>query len=207
MSFSLQASSYLPPIQFFIEIATTNSVCIEAHENYTKQSYRNRCEIYGANGKLPLCIPIHKNRVGRTKIKDAKINYSDRWQKVHWKSLESAYRRSPFFEYYEHEFVAFYNSKKHTFLFDYNLELLNKTLQLIGMNPEISFTEEYIKSPKNITADLRNIDPKDRDSEAENYTRYIQVFEDKKGFSPNLSIVDLLFNEGPNSSTYLKTNG
>lgn len=200
METNLQSTSYLGPIQFFVQIAKSYNVTIETQEHYNKQTYRNRCQIYGANGLLNLSIPIQKTGTSHSKIKDVKINYADRWQKIHWKSFESAYRRSPYFEFYEHKFEKYFNNQKHTFLFDYNLDIFTTVLELLDLSQTINFTEEFIKEPAN-TFDLRNKDPK-KNKEL-SYSRYIQVFEDKAGFIPNLSIVDLLFNEGPNSKSYL----
>lgn len=173
---------------------------IEQHENFVKQSYRNRCTIYGANGKLDLIIPIVKSKTERTKTKTAKIDYSSNWQKIHWRSIESAYRRSPYFEYYEEKLISFYEQKPEL-LFDYNLSLLQFYLKAFQIDKEIIFTEEYHEKYEDMD-DLRNhFDPKK--APEFDHPHYFQCFETKHGFIKNLSILDLLFNCGPQGISYL----
>lgn len=199
----LLSTAYLAPIQYFLLIANAEKVIIESNENYTKQSYRNRCEIYGANGKLPLSIPIKKSNSIKTHIKDIQIDYSTSWQRLHWISIESAYLSSPFFEYYMDEFHPFYE-KNFKFLFDYNLELFNHVISILDIDTKITLTNDFIPLDTDNEDDYRfSINPKRNSSLPFNSHKYMQVFNDKHGFIPNLSILDLICNEGPNAESFL----
>lgn len=196
----LLPTNYLGNIEYFKLISLYPEVMIETCEYYTKQTYRNRCTIYGANGKLDLIIPIVKGKNQRKLIKDTKIANSDNWQKIHWRSIESAYRTSPYFEFYEHEFIVFYN-KKYNWLLDINNEQTNFIINKININTKINFTSQYEHEVK--MNDYRNyFNPKQKTD----FTckAYNQVFENKFGFIANLSIIDLLFNKGPEAEMYLK---
>lgn len=196
----LLPSTYNGNLYFFHQLMKASKVMIEQHENFVKQSYRNRCTIYGANGKLDLIIPIVKSKTERTKTKTAKIDYSSNWQKIHWRSIESAYRRSPYFEYYEEKLISFYEQKPEL-LFDYNLSLLQFYLKAFQIDKEIIFTEEYHEKYEDMD-DLRNhFDPKK--APEFDHPHYFQCFETKHGFIKNLSILDLLFNCGPQGISYL----
>ena len=189
------SSLYAGNLDFYSCLLKADQVSIDVHENYVKQSYRNRCEIYGANGKLALIIPI--TRSSNTPMKEVKIDYDQNWQKIHWKSLESSYRSSPYFEFYEDKFIHLYEQKNIHYLVDFNMELLNIFLKLLDLDIELSYTDSYEKEIKN-KLDLRSlIHPKMDTSEYYNENKYNQVFEEKMGFIPNLSIYDLVFNEGP----------
>ena len=189
------SSLYAGNLDFYSCLLKADQVSIDVHENYVKQSYRNRCEIYGANGKLALIIPI--TRSSSTPMKEVKIDYDQNWQKIHWKSLESSYRSSPYFEFYEDKFIHLYEQKNIHYLVDFNMELLNIFLKLLDLEIELSYTDSYEKEIKN-KLDLRSlIHPKMGTSQYYNENKYIQVFEEKMGFIPNLSIYDLVFNEGP----------
>lgn len=189
------SSLYAGNLDFYSCLLKADQISIDVHENYVKQSYRNRCEIYGANGKLALIIPI--TRSSSTPMKEVKIDYDQNWQKIHWKSLESSYRSSPYFEFYEDKFIHLYEQKNINYLVDFNMELLNTFLKLLDLEIELSYTDSYEKEIKN-KLDLRSlIHPKMGTSQYYNDNKYIQVFEEKLGFIPNLSIYDLVFNEGP----------
>ena len=200
MNSVLLPTSYLPPIQYFSKLISYSEISIELYEYFPKQTWRNRCNICGANGELSLIIPLQK---GNEKIltKDIKISYDQQWQKLHWRSFEAAYRSSPFFEFYEDHFAPYYHDKKFEFLIDLNNELLTLILKLLKIKPTITYTKEYFKTPVD-TDDLRTlISPKKELTEDKNFEvlPYSQVFENRTGFIPNLSIVDLLFNQGPQS--------
>jgi len=189
------SSLYAGNLDFYSCLLKADQISIDVHENYVKQSYRNRCEIYGANGKLALIIPIIRS--SSTPMKEVKIDYDQNWQKIHWKSLESSYRSSPYFEFYEDKFIHLYEQKNIHYLVDFNMELLNIFLKLLDLDIELSYTDSYEKEIKN-KLDLRSlIHPKMGTSQYYNENKYIQVFEEKMGFIPNLSIYDLVFNEGP----------
>ncbi|MCK5839090.1 MAG: WbqC family protein [Bacteroidales bacterium] len=196
----LFSSAYLPPIDYFRQLASGNEHFIEAHETYAKQSYRNRCYIYSANGKLPLIIPVIKVNGAQTKTKDIAISYSEKWQTNHWRAITSAYNSSPFFLYYQDDFKLFYQQNI-PLLIDFNQMLLTKILEMTGITAAISFTESYIKTPINLIDQRIVFDPK-RETPFP-CKPYIQVFSNKSGFIPGLSIIDLLFNLGPETRSYL----
>lgn len=197
------SSCYLPPILYFMYWQADNESIIDVNEYFVKQTYRSRCTILGANGKLDLIIPV-LNRNSKQLMKDVKISDKDKWKINHWKSIESAYRKSPYFEFYEEDFSVVYLQKKHKYLIDFNNDLMSLLLKLLKLPIEIQFSENYVElSP--IINDLRTeISPKNNKIDELIQQEYIQVFSDKIGFQKNLSIIDLLFNEGPNSKNYLQ---
>ena len=192
---------YLPPVEWFVELNKFKpNVVIESEEHFPKQTYRNRANIYSPDGVLPLVVPVVKGAKNHTKIKEVKISYDFNWQRLHWMSLQGCYRRSAYFEYYEHHFAPFYEDKP-VFLFDYNEQLLTIILKLLKINQPLNFTETYEASYPALT-DLRAaISPKKE--LAFEQKPYFQLFEDRHGFQKNLSIVDLLFNQGPQAISYL----
>jgi hypothetical protein len=174
---------------------------IETCENFSKQTFRNRCSIYTANGKLDLSIYLEKCRRNHLPIKEVKISYTQPWNKMHWRAIVSAYNNSPYFMYYRHEFEIFF-TQEYVWLIDYNTQLLSLCLKLLGMDKEIVFTKEY-QSRYPDRFDFRDHYRPGRLSEI-NFLKYPQVFDYKEGFLPDLSIIDLLFNRGPDSVEYLK---
>ncbi|OFX89385.1 MAG: hypothetical protein A2W99_13905 [Bacteroidetes bacterium GWF2_33_16] len=198
MEKALLSTAYLAPIQYYTKLLKYKEVLIEVHENYPKQSYRNRCNIYGANGLLSLSIPVKKIQT-KTKTKDIVIDYATNWQKLHWKSIESAYRASPYFEYYEDDFLPFYRNR-YELLIDFNNDLQRMILDHIGFNSSIQFTDGYIIEELIFDDFRESIHPKKKNDDKDfRSMEYIQVFSDKYGFIPNLSIIDLLFNTGPDT--------
>ena len=196
-------SCYNPPISFFYYLLQHQEVIIDLHENFVKQTYRNRCQILSPNGLQNLSIPIVKVKSKRETIKTA-IAYIEKWQKMHWRSLEAAYRSSRYFEYYEDLFYPVFMERKYEFLYELNQELLLLLIKTIGIETKITFSENYLKIYDNA------IDYRDKMSSKQpfslNFEKYIQVFSDRHEFIPNLSILDLLFNEGPNTINYLRRN-
>ncbi len=195
----LLTTAYLPPIQYFAYLLQNTPVLIEQHENYAKQTYRNRCTILSANGSLSLTIPTIKKSGEKVPIRDVEIDYSTPWQKIHWKALESAYQNSPYFEHIADDLTPFYNTQ-HKFLFDFNEQLVHTLLTFIEAKPTISYTESYSTTAQSNTLDLRQaISPK-VDIALKDFRfkpqPYYQVFGQKGGFIPNLSIIDLVCNEG-----------
>jgi hypothetical protein len=181
-------------------------VFIENHENFQKQSYRNRCYIYGANGIQCLVIPVKKNHGEKTPITDVEIDYSSPWQKIHLKSIQSAYQTSPFYEYYADDFNALYDEMPDR-LFDLNHRMLEYILTQVGLLCKINLTDAFEKSPVDKSDFRRSIQPKPRLNKPDrNFmpVPYQQVFQERNGFLPNLSIIDLLFNEGPDALQVLK---
>ncbi len=180
---------------------------LERFEHYPKQTYRNRCIIYGANGPQTLTVPVSKGNELKVYTKDIRIDYSMNWTKLHLKALESAYRSSPFYQYYIDDFIPFYE-KKYLFLYDFNLELLSKTFEIIGIHCNTKGTDSYLKVLPQDYRDYRDlIHPKMRMYVADPAFQppvYRQVFEPKHGFIANLSILDLLFNAGTDALLLLK---
>jgi len=200
----LLSSAYLAPIQYYTKLLFYDEVFIEMHENYPKQTYRNRCKIYGANGELSLSIPVKKDAV-KVKTKDIVIDYDTNWRKLHWKSIESAYRSSPFFEFYQDDLIPFYE-KTYKYLVDFNMELQIMILEHLEMEVNIKNTKEFISNIDQVDDFRESIVPKKSLSdESFHMYEYTQVFQEKHGFIPNLSIIDLLFNEGPNALELLKS--
>jgi hypothetical protein len=193
---------YLPPIEYFTQLNRHKpDIFIEREEHFPKQTYRNRANICSPDGVLTLTVPVIKGSKNHTKIKDVKISYDFQWQRLHWMGLEACYRRSAYFEYYEDDFAVFYDTIKPSFLFDYNEQQLQLLLKLLKIKMPISYTETYEPEYPGVT-DLRaSITPK-KESAFEQRP-YFQVFEQKNGFLKNLSIVDLLFNQGPQAGNYM----
>jgi len=190
----LLSSAYLPPLHYFGLMAAAPEVIIEKHETYLKQTYRNRCEIYTANGKLALTVPVVKINGNHTKIDDIVISEQSKWQILHWRAIKSAYANSPFFLYYKDDIAIFYQ-KPFTSLFDFNLKILEEIMQLIGINKKISFTRKFEKHPRNVNDYRYLISPKIVPAQFQ-FRHYYQSFGEKHGFIPGLSILDLLFNTG-----------
>lgn len=189
--FKLFTIAYLPPLEYLIEMKNTPLAMIEQHENYHKQSARNRATILTANGAYDLIIPISKGKSNL--IKDVIISNEVRWQQNHWKTIESAYNNSPFFLYYRDFFEPFFHHP-YKFLFDYNIEILLILRKLFNIKNELNYTENYEKEYLN-SIDLRgNFHPKLVNSNT--LIPYPQVFENKFGFVPNLSCIDYLFTMG-----------
>lgn len=193
--------TYFPSIVQMAAMVQAKEVVFEMDDNYQKQSYRSRTYIAHSNGKLLLNIPIKHSKDGsKQKTKDVVIENSFPWQVQHWKSLESAYRTSPYFEFYEDDLKPLF-FKPASSLFDFNLEALNLICELLDLNIDNTFTTEYFKNPPQ--QDLRYlVNPKLKtDFKMDSY---FQVLTEENEFLPNLSILDLLFNEGPNSVMYLE---
>ncbi len=191
--------AYLPPVAWFQKIKQADSIYLEKCEHYVKQSYRNRCNVFGANGVLSLSIPVVATH-DKQCINDVKISYDEKWQQQHWRTIESAYRNTPYFIYYADELKPFYQ-RKYEFLFDYNMELISLLMKKFKLNNEIRFTEIYDVS--GYTNDYRNtIHPK-KDIEEAIFIPYPQLFNEGQPFKANLSSIDLLFNTGPNAKDYL----
>ena len=194
--------TYFPNIAHFSAIVQAKEVVFENEDNFVKQTYRNRTYIYGANGKLALNIPVIHSQKNRQKYKDVKIFNEENWQSLHWKSLLSAYRTSPFFEYYEDEFQPLFILKT-DYLLDFNLKCFEVICDCLQLDLNTSKTKEFQKSVEN-KSDLRHLVNAKKEQPFP-FEVYTQVFSNKHGFIPNLSILDLLFNEGPNTLNYLES--
>ena len=201
---TILSTAYFPPVQYFSKILNYDNIIIEQHENYTKQSYRNRCEILSPNGIQTLSIPVIKKSGSKQFIKDVKIDYKNDWQSLHLKALKTAYLSSPFFEFYIDALLSFFE-KKYTFLFDLNLEIINTILSELQIDISLNFTKEY-KTGYDFPDFRSSIHPKEKfqiKDHSFKAVKYPQVFFEKFDFVPDLSILDLLFNEGPNSENVL----
>ena len=217
---ALLSSTYFGPVQWYQKLHRYDECLIERHESFIKQTYRNRMIIATTNGPLALTIPT--NHDTSMAMKDIRISDHANWRHVHWNALLSAYGESPFFEYYQDDIRPFYE-KKYEFLFDFNMEIMEKMIELLDIRPHVRVTDEYfpkkseelrVKSEETTFGGRREsqfngfasdefvdfrdaIRPKKPLPDAE-FTpeRYYQVYEQKHGFLPNMSILDLLFNEG-----------
>ncbi len=198
----LLSTAYFPPIILFAALTKSAAASLETCETFTKQSYRNRCHIMGPNGLQGLTVPVNKPFGNQTKTSEITLASHSNWKRTHWRAIETAYNTSPFFLFYRDRFheILF---KDHTHLFVLNQAFINMILGHLGLPVEIGFTKEFEKEPQDVT-DLRNIiHPKKPLPNQINFPVYTQVFNAKHGFIPNLSIIDLLFNEGPASLDYL----
>jgi len=193
--------SYGGSITLWAHMAQTSHIIFEKYDHYQKQTQRNRLYIHGANGKLMLSVPVkHLGREGHQHYNNVLIDNQFSWQAQHWKSLEAAYRSSPYFEFYEDE-IAFLYKEKFTHLYTFNLTFFKIIQTLIGLDVELSSTILYEKDV--VHKDIRPLQEV-KTNPVEVQLTYTQVFDDKNGFIANLSILDLLFNQGPESLRLLK---
>jgi len=202
---SILTIAYLPPIEYFYTIAHSGKALVEQNELYQKQSYRNRCRIYSTQGVEQLIIPVVKEGVHARPIRDIAIDYSENWIQQHRRALEAAYNNSPFYIYYRDDIEKIMESKP-KYLFDLDVALTAKLLELVGLKADISFKDEYVHQYSE--GDFRSrIQPKYKGESLmdENGVsqEYYQVFSPDLGFKSNLSIVDLLSAEGPNAISYI----
>ncbi len=192
--------TYFPPISHYIAMVQAQSVTLEMEDNFQKQTNRNRMYIYSPNGVQLLNVPVKHSNEQHQKYKDVRIENDFGWQKNHFKSLEAAYRTSPFFEYFEDDFRPLFE-KKHTYLMDLNLEIFELVNNSLGITIEAQKTTEYFHEVTEYTDFRALVNGKKDTTQIEPYT---QVFNEKHGFINNLSILDLLFNEGRYAVDYLK---
>ena len=225
---ALLSSTYFGPIQWYQKLNRYDECLIERHESFIKQTYRNRMLIPTTNGPLSLTIPTNHNT--SLAMKDIRISDHANWRHVHWNALLSAYGESPFFEYYQDDIRPFYE-KKYEFLFDFNMEITEKMIELLDIRPKISITNEYIQNEELKVKSIESEELKVKNEESNGLAnhkvqsivdfreairpkkplpdaefeskRYYQVYEQKFGFQPNMSILDLLFNEGNEAIFYL----
>lgn len=199
---SLFIPTYCAPISQYSKIVKSDSVIFEMEDNFQKQSYRNRCYIYNSNGKQLLNIPVKDKNKGssqRKKTKDMLVENDFPWQEHHLKSLQTAYRTSPFYEFYEDDLLSIF-TKKYTFLQDVNIDTFLFITDALQVSQQYSKTNEYtIKTNEDDFRELADVKKQPKVL----VNNYIQMFDDKHGFIPNLSILDLLFMEGPNAVSYL----
>ncbi len=221
MNYTLLSTCYFPPVSYIRTILSAENVMIEQYENFSRKSLRNRCKIYGANGVINLSIPITKSSAGKQLIKDTKIDYSINWQKQHFKSIESAYKSSPFYMYLIDDYMIFF-TKQFKYLLDFNLQILHTILDFLEVDVNIGLTESYEGRRKTEdgrrkmedrrrktedgrwkTEDRRRKTGDGRRKTGDRIPQYYQVFADKYGFKEDLSVIDLLFNLGNEAYSYL----
>ena len=195
---ALLSLHYLPCIEYFACIMKYERISLEACENYIKQSYRNRCYIKSSQKTEALIVPVCRGN-SKVKIREIKIDYDQLWVKNHWRSIQTAYGKSPFFEHYEDLFRQVYE-KKHSYLYDLNLDLLTLCLKLLENEVTLSLTDEYEKFPLSPVNDFREVIHPKNSYKNNGFLEpciYNQVFGNN--FAANMSIIDLLFCEGPNA--------
>jgi hypothetical protein len=191
---------YLPNIEYFKNLLFyKENLLIEDKEHYPKQTFRNRTLISGPNGILALTVPVKKGSNNHTVYRDIKISNDDDWQRIHWLSLETSYRSSSYFEFYEDVFRPFYH-QKYQFLFDYNEQILNAILKILKINVSYSYVSEYFKEYTD-RADLRNTLNLKKSTDYQNKP-YYQVFQERNQYHNNLSVIDLIFSVGPQSTKH-----
>lgn len=195
----LLSTTYFGPIQWYQKLYRADEAWIERHETFQKQTYRNRCIIATTQGTQALTVPVERGN--SQLIKDIRISDHGNWRHLHWNALQSAYGDSPFFMYYEDDLRPFFE-QRWNFLFDFNEAIREKICELIDIQPHVNLTDHFAVE---VAGDFRSsINPKHPAPDPD-FTprRYYQVYEAKHGFQPNLSIVDLLFNMGPEAIFYL----
>lgn len=200
---------YFPSIQYFSKFFLHPSLVLEQHENYVKRSFRNRMHIAAANGLLRLSIPLEKGKNQQQPIREVRISYEENWQNKQWTAICSAYGNAPFFEYYADDFQPFFEEQTE-FLFEHNLKILEAIFFALDYKPTLEFSTNYQKNTSNTICDFRNkITPKTigttMDVTYKNIA-YQQVFAEKTGYLPNLSILDLIFCKGPETISILENS-
>ena len=202
-SYALFSTAYFPPISYVAAMLDKPVVLVEQYETFPKQTYRNRAVVATANGLLPLSVPVVRTNGNHTYTKDMDICYNENWTAKHWRAIESAYNSSPYFLYYKDDVEAILN-KKHRTLLELNMDILAFVFKKLKVAKDIILSTDFVVVDANADIeDYRNrFSPKNK--EIIQLSPYDQVFEDRFGFVPNLSILDLLFNMGPDSLGYLK---
>jgi len=200
-------STYAGPIAWYQLLFKAEAVTFDQHEHFVKASYRNRCRIASPNGVLTLSVPIENGRNKQQVINDVRIHNTQSWQSLHWQSICTAYRRSPFFEYYEDDLHAFYHTTYDS-LWSFNTDLFVWIAAKLGKELNYDFSKKYESESETDKKDFRSAvhtnPKKDQSAVLVSPIVYRQVFEEKTGFLPNLSIFDLLFAEGPNAGALLQ---
>ena len=198
-------TAYLAPVEYYAHLMAAGEAWVEVHDHYMKQTYRNRCIIAGPNGRIDLTVPTVKPDTLKCATKDIRISDHGNWRHMHLYALESAYGHTPYYEFYRDDFVPFYE-RKWDYLVDFNEALQEMVCGLIGLEVKMSRTEEYLPEVEGL--DLRGVSHPKRDYACLDaifqVVPYYQVFQERLGFLPNLSVVDLLFNLGPESLILLK---
>ncbi|MBK9730194.1 MAG: WbqC family protein [Chitinophagaceae bacterium] len=187
-------ANYLPPVAWFVELHSSSMVSIDIQQPFKKSTHQNRCKILGANGTQLLTVPLQGGRGVKKNIRDVKISYEERWQQIHWNSICSAYNKSSYFQFYEDQFRHFYE-RKTEFLIDLNVHLMQTCFRILALGVEIELVSDsnHIKTLSEKTIKI---------NASEKLLPYYQVFQHKHGFVAGLSIIDLIFNKGPDAKSY-----
>jgi hypothetical protein len=196
----LVSTAYLPPVDWFSIISRSDKVSIERHENYIKQTYRNRCYILSAHGRQMLSVPVLEGSRHKIPITEARIDYSKRWQQVHLGAIRSSYRLAPYYEFYSGE-IEETIAGGYKYLWELNTRLMDILMQMLKIKPVISFTGSYEKASEEEYDFRYRLEPGKKNIFLNK--RYFQVFNTTEGFAPNLSIIDLIFNQGPDAGKFL----
>jgi hypothetical protein len=198
----LLSTAYLPSVSYLSGCLKSDELWIERFETYPKQTLRNHCNIYGPNGLQTLSVPVVKVNGNHTLTKDIRIANSIPWQRLHWRSIETAYNNSPFFLFYKDEFEPFFD-RQFDFLLDLNTRLTEVIFNILRIKKQIILTDQFLKTHPDI---LDNRSSKEKvTTDLEVFPPYTQVFSPKHGFIPDLSIIDLIFNLGPESRDFLNS--
>ncbi|MBS4013365.1 MAG: WbqC family protein [Bacteroidetes bacterium] len=200
---SVFSTAYLPSAEYLYYIGKSDNILIEFFETYQKQTWRNRCTILTANGKLDLIIPVKKPFGNKTKTSEVLTDSSLRWQINHWRAIESAYYKTPYFMHYNELFEPLYKNQYNGLLIEWNTELLKRVLKEFGIEKNINYTTEF---KTNYNTDYRfTLSPKNKERDIQvKFPEYFQAFSDRYGFIPNLSLLDLVFNLGPDLNSYIE---
>jgi len=190
---------YLPCINYVQLLAQHGNVVFEAYEHFIKQTYRNRCTIYGANGVQDLIIPVLK-KSAKIPVKDLQVAYTENWQHTHFMAIHSAYKSSPYYDFFEDDMRALF-AKKEKYLLDYNILFMEWIAKTLKLNLQTRHSDSYVHQYDNNTIDARNtISPKNEN--VVEHPKYLQVFEEKHGYKPNLSVIDWIFNDLQGARSY-----
>jgi hypothetical protein len=196
----LISTAYLPQVEYFSLVSGADEIIIEKEENYLKQTFRNRCYILSAHGPQLLSVPVYLGSLHKTHIKDIRIDYSKRWQQVHLRAMKASYNSSSYFEFY-FEKIEKVISCNFEFLLDLNMELTEVILEMLNIKRRLYYTTSFEPADNNAYDYRYKITPKKQSSFVDK--RYMQVFDTTAGFVPHLSIIDLIFNTGPEACSYL----
>jgi hypothetical protein len=196
----LVSTAYLPPVEYFALISQAEEVLVEKEENYLKQSYRNRCYILSAHGPQLLSVPVYLGSQHKTPLKEIRIDYSKRWQQVHLGAITASYNSSPYFQFY-YENIEKIISKKIEFLIDLNMELTESVLRMLKIKTRLIYTADFLSAGTEENDFRYKISPKLESHYS--FKEYIQVFNNNNRFVQGLSIIDLIFNMGPEAINYI----
>ena len=204
---NILSSHYFGNIQYFSKLVNGRESIIDVWENHAKQTYRNRCDIMGANGVLSLTVPVVKVHNAKRPMRDIVVDYATSWQKQHYRSVLSAYKNSPYFDYYIDKIECVFE-KEAKFLIDLNMKTLEISLDLMNISSTVDYSTSYIEKDVEKVFDFRDvISPKFRGKDEEfSSNDYYQVFSERADFVENLSILDLIFCEGPSAKMYLENS-